>query len=159
MKKILIILTIVVILLSLNKKTNEQEMIRFRIIANNNSSESQQLKKKVLSNLKNELVKENLTIDDERKYLIEELPRFEEIIKETINNTEYTINYGNNYFPEKEYNGVKYEEGYYESLVITLGEGNGDNFWCILFPPLCVIDEDVEYKSFLKEALSKLFNI
>ena len=62
------------------------------------------------------------------------------------------------YFPKKEYKGVEYNEGNYESLVITLGEGKGDNWWCVLFPPLCLIDaeeqtSDVEYKFLVKEII------
>ena len=50
----------------------------------------------------------------------------------------------------------------YESLVITLGEGAGNNFWCVLFPPLCLLDteeepENVEYTSFVKEVIDKYF--
>ena len=57
------------------------------------------------------------------------------------------------------YNNEEYSEGMYESLVITLGAGEGDNFWCILFPPLCMIDEneDYEYKSFFKEIFNKFY--
>ena len=66
-----------------------------------------------------------------------------------------------NYFPEKEYKGIYYEEGEYESLVITLGNGIGENFWCILFPPLCLVDEeettDIEYTSIIKELINKYF--
>ena len=78
-------------------------------------------------------------------------------------NLEYKINYGMNYFPEKEYKGVTYEEGEYESLVITLGNGLGENFWCVLFPPLCLLEadeeetEEVEYTSFVKEIIDKYF--
>ena len=65
------------------------------------------------------------------------------------------------YFPKKKYKGITYKEGNYESLVITLGEGAGDNFWCVLFPPLCLIEADetsndnVEYKFFVKELIDK----
>ena len=75
----------------------------------------------------------------------------------------YTINYGSNYFPEKEYKGVKYEEGEYESLVVTLGDGAGENFWCVLFPPLCLLEgeenekDNIEYSSFIKEVIDKYF--
>ena len=65
-----------------------------------------------------------------------------------------------NHFPKKEYKGIYYEEGEYESLVITLGEGIGENFWCILFPPLCLVDEnaeDIEYSSIIKELIDKYF--
>ena len=84
------------------------------------------------------------------------------IENEPYNNT-YNINYGTNHFPEKEYKGVIYQEGDYESLVITLGEGLGDNFWCVLFPPLCLLEAEdtetdkVEYTSFIKEIIDKYF--
>ena len=79
------------------------------------------------------------------------------------NKDNYDINYGENYFPEKEYKGVSYEEGNYESLVITLGDGLGDNFWCVLFPPLCLLEAEendtnkIEYTSFIKEIIDKYF--
>ena len=64
-----------------------------------------------------------------------------------------------NYFPEKEYKGTIYEEGEYESLLITLGSGEGNNWWCVLFPPLCLIEaeesEEVEYSFFIKELFEK----
>ena len=75
----------------------------------------------------------------------------------------YKVNFGYNYFPQKKYKGVVYEEGMYESLVITIGEGKGDNWWCVLFPPLCMMEsndeniEEVEYKSFIKEIIDKYF--
>ena len=72
------------------------------------------------------------------------------IFKDNKYNMEYTVDFGYNYFPEKKYRGLKYEEGYYESLVITIGEGKGDNWWCVLFPNLCLVDlenkTNVEYK-------------
>ena len=67
------------------------------------------------------------------------------------------------YCKEIEYKGVIYEEGDYESLVITLGDGLGDNFWCVLFPPLCLLEaeetdtDEFEYTSFIKEIIDKYF--
>ena len=66
-----------------------------------------------------------------------------------------------NYFPKKEYDGVVYPDGNYESLVITIGDGLGDNWWCVLFPPLCLLDAEdnntgnIEYKSYVKEVIEK----
>ena len=72
----------------------------------------------------------------------------------------YELKYGLNFFPEKIYKGVKYEEGYYESLLITLGEGEGNNWWCVLFPPLCIMEaeesDEVEYKFFIQEIIEKI---
>ena len=56
---------------------------------------------------------------------------------------------------------VTYKEGMYESLVITLGTGEGDNWWCVLFPPLCLVEADestvgdAEYTFFIKEIIDK----
>ena len=71
----------------------------------------------------------------------------------------YQIHYGNNYFPAKYYKGITYPAGNYESLVITLGSGAGKNFWCVLFPPLCLLENtdedisDVDYRLYVKKLL------
>lgn len=157
MKKIIILVTIIILALSINKKNMKEDMIRFRIIANSNNEEDQLLKKKVLNSIASDLIGFiGKTKEEEKNYLVGSIPKFKEKIEEETN--DYKIDYGMHYFPEKEENNEIYKEGEYESLVITLGDGLGDNFWCILFPPICMIDdENVEYKSFIKEALSKLF--
>lgn len=169
MKKIIIILAIITTILSINKEEQviiPQEAIRFRIIANSNSKEDQNLKKQIVNNLYYNINKTNKlkSIDATRNYIKKELPKFTKIVEKTLNENNqeksFHINYGKNYFPKKEYKNVIYPEGEYESLVITLGEGKGKNFWCVLFPPLCLIDENndkVEYKSIVKEMLDKYF--
>ena len=157
MKKIVIVLSIIISILCLNKPKVPEESIRFRIIANSNSNIDQKTKKEILNDISKDLINNKIsTISGERKYLIEKIPTFKEKIEKKEQN--YTINYGKNYFPEKEYKGETYKAGKYESLVITLGDGKGDNFWCVLFPPLCMIEEeDIEYKSIIKEVLKKYF--
>ena len=64
-----------------------------------------------------------------------------------------------NYFPKKSYRGILYPEGEYESLIITLGKGLGENWWCVLYPPLCLIEDndttsDSEYRSFILDILN-----
>ena len=63
-----------------------------------------------------------------------------------------------NYFPEKEFNNKIYKEGYYESLVITLGSGKGDNWWCLLFPKMCLVEinDNTEYKLWFKEVIDNI---
>ena len=79
-------------------------------------------------------------------------------------NKDFIVNFGDNYFPEKDYRGVHYEEGEYESLVITIGNGDGDNWWCVLFPPLCLLEsrtndvDDTEYQLFVVKMLKKIFS-
>ena len=85
----------------------------------------------------------------------------ENIVNNETNGTNYNINYGDNYFPKKELNGINYKAGKYESLVIKLGEAQGNNWWCVLFPPLCLLEAEenteVEYKFKVLELLDKIF--
>ena len=93
------------------------------------------------------------------------IPLIEENVKQIFSENNYDmtfdINYGLNYFPEKEYRGLKYNEGYYESVVISIGKAEGDNWWCVLFPNLCLVDletkDNVEYKSWIVEKINKIF--
>ena len=168
MHKKLIVIAIIICILSLNKQEKviiPKESIRFRVIASSNNKKDQYVKKQIVKNLSEELKKTNSLkdIEETRKYIKKELPLFTEIVDKTLkeNNSSnsFHIDYGKNYFPQKEYNNITYEEGEYESLVVTLGEGTGKNFWCVLFPPLCFVEEtkDVKYKSIIKEILEKYF--
>lgn len=172
MKKATIILAIIITILSINKQESikiPKEAIRFRVIANSNDKKDQDLKKKVVKDLQKNIATIKYTPKDltsSRENIKNSIPKFDETIKNTLQkegiSETYSINYGMNYFPEKNYQGVIYEAGDYESLVITLGNGLGENFWCVLFPPLCLIDqekqeENVEYTSFIKEIIAKYF--
>ncbi len=163
MKKTILILSIIILVLCLNKNEYRipKDSIRFRVIANSNDYNDQEIKKKVVDNLKSSLINTNKStnIVETRKYLKENLPLFTNIVDKTLDDNEnFHINYGKNYFPEKIYNNEVYEEGEYESLVVTLGDGKGDNFWCVLFPPLCFEEKsDYQYKSFIKEIFDKIF--
>ena len=164
MKKTLIIIAIIIVVISLSKNDTiiiPKESIRFRVIASSNSQEDQMIKEKVVSKLKKNLSSLTYTpknINETRKSIKDNLKIIDETLRQEVK--DYSINYGYNYFPEKVYKGIYYEEGEYESLVITLGEGIGNNFWCVLFPPLCLIDEEqdeVEYTTFIKELIDKYF--
>ena len=165
MKKFIIILSIIIVILSINKQEKiiiPQEAIRFRIIANSNSISDQNIKKEIVNNLSKELLSNNFNnINEARKYIKNNLSTFKNISESTLkkyNNEKVDISYGNNYFPKKEFKGITYQEGMYESLVITIGDGVGNNFWCVLYPPLCLIDEDTnEYPSLIKELIDKYF--
>ncbi len=176
MKRIVLIISMfLVIILLMNNKSIEEikipnESIRIRIIANSNSKEDQEIKKVVKRAVQNELsgmLKEATTIDEVRDILNNNLGDIEYTVSKTLqrdkNSTNFDVDFGNNYFPKKVYKGVNYDSGFYESIVISLGESKGDNWWCVLFPPLCLMDEEeenidkVEYKSFVKEVIDKYF--
>jgi len=173
MKKIIIILTLITAFI-LYKEVKGEEIIipesaiRLRVIPNSNSVVDQNMKVKVKDYLEKntyELLRNENNIEKARMLIKENIPILEENINKIFNennyNVDYQINYGYNYFPKKEYRGLDYEEGYYESIVISIGEAKGDNWWCVLFPNLCLIDiesrEDNEYKSWVAETINKIF--
>lgn len=144
------------------------EAIRVRVIANSNSDYDQQIKTKVKQIVETDMynILENTTEIEEARMLIKEnLSKVKLDIDKTLQNEKYelpfNINFGINYFPEKEFKGIKYKEGYYESVVVTIGEGLGDNWWCVLFPPLCLIEAEettsLEYTTLAKELMNKYF--
>lgn len=174
MKKVMIVIAIVMVFLVNHVKAEEivipKEAIRIRVIANSNSNKDQYVKGEVRKELQKKMVdllKDAKTIDEVRTILNKNIKDFdfivERVLKQNNVNLKFDVNYGLNYFPEKEFKGVTYDEGYYESLVVTLGECKGDNWWCVLFPPLCLMEaeeentSEVEYKSFIKEVLDNFF--
>lgn len=170
MKRILILLIIPFILISMNNTNKEEDnMLRVRVIANSNSKYDQEIKTKVSNNLKTKLynlLKEEDNIETARKKINDNMSELSSNVKESLEGIDYsyTINYGYNHFPEKEYNGKTYKEGNYESLLVTLGKGEGNNWWCILFPPICLLEaeeektEEVEYTSFFKTIFDKIIH-
>ena len=179
MKRVmLIILTIIVafiVYVNVNAEVGEivipEAAIRVRVIANSNSIRDQSMKMKVKG-----LIEENISplligvdnVEDARTIINDNLDMLENDIEVFFDNEDYDkafiINFGDNYFPEKNYRGIHYEEGKYESLVVTIGSGVGDNWWCVLFPPLCLLEadesdvDDTEYKFFVTEMINKIFS-
>lgn len=140
-----------------------EQSIRFRIIANSNSPEDQKNKMLIAKELQDTLfsdIEDAKSIEESRRKIEENIPVMNTILAKY--GEKYSIDFGNNYFPIKEYKGVTYDAGMYESLVISLGEAKGDNFWCVLFPPLCLLEaqdnntSDVEYRSLVKDILDKM---
>lgn len=63
-----------------------------------------------------------------------------------------SLNY--EYFPLRTYNGDVYDSGYYDAFIVELGTGQGENWWCVAYPPLCFYgNSNVEYTSFILEFL------
>lgn len=174
MKKIITIIVLIILMIVTMSKEEEviipKDAIRFRVIANSNDLKDQQEKKKIAKTLGNnitKLLKNQNSLQETRTTLKKNINTFTTTVQKEMKNDNYDnnveVNYGMNYFPEKTYKGVKYKEGEYESLVVTLGKGEGNNFWCVLFPPLCLLEaeeddtNEVEYTSFVKELIDKYF--
>ena len=144
--------------------------IRVRVIANSNSVHDQSMKMMVKEYIERSIsvkLVDVSNIDEARKIISDNLDSLDMEIKNLFDDylydVSYSIHFGDNYFPSKDYKGVHYEDGIYESLVVTIGNGEGDNWWCVLFPPLCLLDasdnnsSDVEYQFFVEKMLHKVF--
>lgn len=162
MKKIIVflfVLTIIYISKSEEEIIIPTNSIRYRIIANSDSTKDQMLKMNIKEKLDEEILpilSDSNSIEDSRLLIKDNLDNIKNIVSKYTD--DFDVNYGKNYFPKKTYKGISYDAGNYESLVITLGSGLGKNWWCVLYPPLCLIDEntnDVEYTTLVKEILKK----
>ena len=163
MKKIVLFLFIISTITILTSKDNTyvipSDAIRFRIIANSNRLEDQIEKNKLKNEIQKKLeesLKDSYSAKNSRGLIVNDLSTIKSLVSSKT--SDYDINYGYNYFPEKTYKNVVYPAGEYESLVITLGSGLGNNWWCVLYPPLCFIDEedDVNYDFYVKEIFNKI---
>jgi stage II sporulation protein R len=123
------------------------QAIRLRILANSDNVRDQGLKRKVRDAVLDEMgswVHRPANIHEARRLVRSQLPEFEKIAKKTIQSHGYDysvkVKFGKVPFPTKLYGNRVYPAGEYEALLITIGEGKGDNWWCVLFPPLCFVD-------------------
>ena len=145
----------------------KDKLIRFHVIANSDSDKDQKLKLKVrdevISYLQPKLENSN-SIEESEKIIKNEYKTLENISKKVIskNGYNYTVKVGLEYsnFPAKQYSSVVLPAGKYKALRISIGEGKGKNWWCVMFPPLCfvddqngIIDEKIDKK--LKEVLTE----
>ncbi|WP_330647528.1 stage II sporulation protein R [Romboutsia sp.] len=126
----------------------KDKLIRFHVIANSDSDEDQNLKLKVrdaiIDYLQPKLL-ESESIEESESIIKKEYAELEKISKNIIleNGYNYDIQVGIDYseFPTKQYSNVILPAGGYKALRIIIGEGKGKNWWCVMFPPLCFVDE------------------
>lgn len=122
-------------------------VFRLHIIANSDSEEDQNLKYIVRDNLleyMNKICSNCSTKDDAIQIVNSHLQEFQEIAEKTIKENGYsypvTVEVGNFEFPTKTYGDISFPAGNYDALRVKIGESNGKNWWCVMFPPLCFID-------------------
>ena len=127
----------------------KEKLIRFHVLANSDSDEDQNLKLKVRDAIIDYLqpkLSKSKNIEESELIIKKEYEKIEEIGKNIIleNGYNYDIKVGIDYseFPTKKYSNVVLPAGEYKALRIIIGEGRGKNWWCVMFPPLCFVDED-----------------
>lgn len=125
----------------------QNEIIRFHVIANSDSDTDQELKLKVRDEVikfLSPLLDKSSSIEESRKILKENDEEVKKIAKKVIkeNGYEYGVEsqLSRENFPEKIYGNIILPQGEYEAYRILIGKSSGQNWWCVMFPPLCFID-------------------
>lgn len=139
----------------------EKEIIRFHVIANSDSEEDQELKLKVRDVVVAFVYKglENSTsLEESRKFILDNKNEIEGIARKEVESFGYDYKVesllSRENFPDKMYGDVVFPQGEYEAYRIIIGEGNGQNWWCVMFPPLCFVDgtkEAIDSRNIVKE--------
>lgn len=174
-----------------DRKTLNEQIIRMHVVANSDSEEDQavklQVRDAVLAAIQEDLADVS-DIDQARAYLEENLPKIERIANETLNaagmDAQAVATLCKEAFDTRHYATFSLPAGVYEALRITIGKGEGKNWWCVAFPSLCLSataegfedaaveaglsdnladtlseEEGVEIRFFFLDALGKLENI
>ncbi|WP_432406862.1 stage II sporulation protein R [Wukongibacter sp. M2B1] len=149
-----------------NRESFKENLIRFHVIANSDASFDQALKLKVRDKILKEMGKRFETDDIliAKEIIKENTDYIEKIAIEEINrngfNYSVKVALEEHEFPTKNYGSITLPAGDYEALRVVIGNGEGKNWWCVLFPPLCFIDvkqglTDEKTKGKLQEVLSE----
>ncbi|WP_432447532.1 stage II sporulation protein R [Bacillus cereus] len=125
-----------------------KEAVRLRILANSDSDKDQALKRKVRDEVKAQIdgwVADLTSFEEARKVIQSHIPKIEKTVENTLkregSKDSFQVKFSKNVkFPTKVYGNFIYPAGEYEAVLITIGEGEGANWWCVLFPPMCFLD-------------------
>lgn len=139
-----------------------ENVLRFHIIADSDSESAQNLKLKIRDEVllhSEELFSLQDTLQSATAKATESLQEIEEIANDVIKkeNADYTAKafIGKSYFPTREYEGgITFPAGYYNALKIVLGSGKGKNWWCVMFPSIC-LGAATDKKAMLGEVLDE----
>ena len=122
-----------------------EELIRLHVVANSDSAEDQELKLQVrdavITSLRQALADVQDT-EQAKEYLQENLPKLQELANRTLDAAgsaqRAVVTLCREGFPTRQYDTFSLPAGVYEALRITIGEGEGKNWWCVVFPSLCL---------------------
>lgn len=141
---------------TLNYDDVKNSLIRFHVIANSDDEADQNLKIKV----KNEVIDylypyldKSTSVDESRDIIQNNMDKVKNIAEDVIRNNNYNytvkVELNRENFPDKSYGNIILPQGNYEAFRVIIGSGEGKNWWCVMFPPLCFVDEtkaEIEYE-------------
>ncbi|MCD8110206.1 MAG: stage II sporulation protein R [Clostridiales bacterium] len=120
------------------------KILRFHVLANSDSSEDQALKLKVrdeVGTCLSAMLSDAASMEESENIVLENLTEIEQLASEVIQEEGYdydvTVSLENCRFPEKTYGIYTFPSGNYEALRVVIGDGEGQNWWCVLYPNLC----------------------
>lgn len=133
----------------LTQKKIAENIVRLHIIANSDTAEDQQLKLKVrdavIAHMRDKYPS-GTSREEAVNYLRNSLPEIrqiaENVLRKNGSDAKVVARYGQYPFPTRSYGNITLPAGMYESVRIELGEAKGQNWWCVMFPPLCVADDN-----------------
>ncbi|OOM12023.1 stage II sporulation protein R [Clostridium saccharobutylicum] len=139
----------------LNYDEVKDSLIRFHVIANSDSEEDQNLKIEIKNRVIDYLypyLNESKSIEQSRQIIKDNMNEVKKIAEDVIKRNNYNydvkLELSRENFPDKSYGNITLPQGNYEAFRIIIGSGEGKNWWCVMFPPLCFVDEskaEVEY--------------
>jgi len=155
MKKYILLLIVSVLFLLLsaysyvNAVSNNlaDSVFRLHVIANSDSKEDQELKYKVrdslieyMNTLTNDMNSKEEVIEIAKAHLEDFKEIAQNVVKENGYNYDVNVEIGNFSFPTKTYGDISFPAGFYDALKVEIGKAEGQNWWCVMFPPLCFVD-------------------
>lgn len=124
------------------------EIFRLHVIANSDTQKDQELKLEVKNRVVDfleETVGETHSAEETKEAVLTHLAQIEEEARDTVEEKGYDYPVQavveKTYFPEKTYGDCTFPAGEYEALVIRIGDAKGKNWWCVLYPSLCFLDD------------------
>ena len=164
---IVAIIILSVIGLNLQKTQPSEEYLRIHIRAESNQKEDQAVKYLVKDRVVEYLTPYIAECDSKNKaekLLTEQLDEIKEVcdrvLEENGFNYTSTVKLKNEEFPTRSYGELQLEKGFYKALIIELGSASGDNWWCVVYPPLCFVGngENYVYRSKIKDIIDAFYN-
>ena len=173
MKKLIFIFGLVVAVvvgaLYLPSKKGDYDYLRLHIRANSNADIDQNIKYEIKDELVKFLTPHFATIESKEK-AVQVVNNYSNVMKSLClnllkaNGFDYSVNIkiANEYFPTRTYVNTTLESGYYDAVIVELGEAKGDNWWCVMYPPLCFVNKNenvkqIKYKSIICKWWNKIF--
>lgn len=167
---LILALGVIVVFGLLNKPQENSEYLRIHIRANSNDEIDQSIKYKVKDAVVEAmipLISSCQTKTEAEEVLEKNFPLIESVANKTLkeNGFSYTskARLAREEFPTRTYENLTLEQGFYDALILDLGSGEGNNWWCVVYPPLCFLKanptgNDTVYKSKIVEIIKSFFN-